>query len=129
MRVAIATQDLARIDAHLGWARHLMIYEVSEEGYHFLAAETFPAGRQDGDHAKLGPRLEAMKGCGLVFLADVGPEGEHALGRAGLVPVLRFAGQPVAVALDALRDAMRGKATSWLRRAEQRHRREGARPC
>ena len=33
MKVAIATQDLARVDAHLGWARHLMIYEVSEEGW------------------------------------------------------------------------------------------------
>jgi len=38
MRVAVATQDMARVDAHLGWARHLMIYEVSVEGYRYLPA-------------------------------------------------------------------------------------------
>lgn len=124
MRIAIATQDMARIDAHLGWASHLMIYEVSEEGYRYLTTASFSAGRQDGDHAKLMPRIEAMRGCNLVFAAEVGPEGEFALARCNAVPVRQFAGQPVVAALDALRNAMRGKATGWLRRAEQQYRRE-----
>ena len=101
MKVAFATQDCKRIDAHFGWARHLMIYEVSEEGYRYLGTETFPAERQDGDHAKLDLRLRATRGCDLVFVADVGPEGEFGLARDQVTPIRQFAGQPVATALEA----------------------------
>lgn len=36
MKVAVASQDLTRVDAHFGWARHLMFYDVSPEGYHYI---------------------------------------------------------------------------------------------
>ncbi len=124
MKVAIATQDLARIDAHLGWARHLMIYEVDEEGYCYLGLATFPIGQQDGDHTKLVPRLKAMEGCQLAFVADVGPDGEFGLARSKVIPIRKFAGEPIALALEALRDGMRGRTPLWLRQAEQRYRRE-----
>lgn len=124
MKVAIASQDLTRIDAHLGWARHLMIYEVDAEGYRHLAVASFPPAGRDATHAGLAPRLAAMEGCRLVFLAETGPEGERGLARLGATPIRKFAGQPVALALDALRDGMREQSLPWLRRAEQRYRRE-----
>lgn len=125
MKIAIATQDLARVDAHLGWAKHLMLYEVDAEGYRYLGLESFPAGRRDGDHAKLEPRLKAIEGCQLVFVADVGPDGEFGLARSKVIPIRKFAGESIAVALDALCGGIRGQAPLWLRQAEQRYRREG----
>jgi len=124
MKVAVATQDLARIDAHFGWARHLMLYEVSDEGYHYLETVTFATAPADGDHAKLAPRLAAMAGCHLVFVAEIGPEGEFGLARGGAIPIRQHAGQPIALALEALRDGLRGGAPVWLRRIEQRYRRD-----
>lgn len=124
MKVAIATQDMVRVNAHLGWAAHLMFFEVSEEGYNYLATASFLAGRQDGDHDKLVPRLQALKGCNLLFAADVGPDGELGLARERVVPIRQFAGQPVAVALDALADGLRGQAPPWLRRIERLSRME-----
>lgn len=125
MRIAIATQDLARIDAHLGWARHLMVYEVSAEGYRHLRTASFECGLyQDGDHGKLAPRLQALQGCSLVFVAEVGPDGELGLARQRVAPVRQFAGQPIAMALDALRDGLRGNRSVWLRREELRQRLE-----
>lgn len=124
MRVAIATQDLARVDAHLGWARHLMVYDVSAEGYRHLRTASFRAGlAQDGDHGKLAPRLKALAGCSLVFVVDVGPEGEHGLATRRIAPMRQFAGQPIALALDALRDSLRRNPARWLRHEEQRARR------
>lgn len=124
MRIAIATQDLARIDAHLGWAKHLMLYEVSAEGYHHLRTASFRKGlHQDGDHTKLLSRLKALKGCALVFVADVGPDGEHGLARQRVAPLRQFAGQPIALALDALRDGLRSNPNRWLRHHEQAQRR------
>ncbi|MBI3445087.1 MAG: nitrogen fixation protein NifX [Magnetospirillum sp.] len=124
MKVAIASQDLTRVDAHLGWARHLMIYEVNEEGYCFLGLSAFADGREDGDHDKLVPRLGVLEGCQLVFVTDVGPDGERGLARNRIIPIRKFAGESVASALEALRDGMRGQAPLWLRQAEQRYRRE-----
>lgn len=128
MRVAIATQDLARIDAHLGWARHLMVYEVSAEGYRHLRTASFRSGLQaDGDHDKLTPRLKALAGCSLVFVVDVGPDGEHRLAGKRIAPMRQFAGHPIAAALDALQDSLRRNSSRWLRREEQRgHARPGA---
>lgn len=125
MRVAIATQDLARVDAHLGWTRHLMLYEVSAEGYRHLRTTSFNSGlHQDGDHGKLAPRLKALQGCSLVFVADVGPDGEMGLARQRVAPVRQFAGQPIALALDALRDGLRSNRSRWLRHEELRGRRK-----
>lgn len=124
MQVAIATQDLARVDAHLGWARHFMFYEVSAEGYHHLRTQSFGQGLlPDGDHGKLTPRLQALRGCALVFVVDVGPDGEHGLARQNVAPMRQFAGQPIALALEALRDSLRANPSRWLRREEQRQRR------
>jgi nitrogen fixation protein NifX len=121
MKVAIASQDLSRVDAHLGWTRHLMFYEVDEEGYRYLDLASFPTC---GDHAKLAGRLQALNGCQLVFLADVGPDGEFGLARIKVIPIRKFAREPVALALESLRDGMRGQAPLWLRQAEQKYRRE-----
>ena len=32
MKIAFATQDLKRVDAHFGWAKNIAIYEVSPQG-------------------------------------------------------------------------------------------------
>ncbi|MCR6630972.1 MAG: NifB/NifX family molybdenum-iron cluster-binding protein [Magnetospirillum sp.] len=127
MRVAIATQELARVDAHFGWARHLMFYEVSAEGYRHLRTASFGSGLlPDGDHGKLAPRLKEVEGCSLVFVVDVGPDGEHGLARQNIAPMRQFAGQPIAAALDALRDSLRANPSRWLRQQEQRVRRTQA---
>jgi nitrogen fixation protein NifX len=124
MRVGIATQDLARIDAHFGWTRHLMIYEVSAEGYRHLRTASFRQGlTPDGNHDKLLPRLKAVTGCTLVFVADIGPDGERGLARQKTAPMRQFAGQPIAVALEALRDSLRATPNRWLRHEEQKRRR------
>lgn len=123
MKVAVATQDLTRIDAHLGWARHLLFFEVDTEGCRYLDMAEFPAAPQDGDHGKLEPRLAALAGCQVLFAARIGPEAEFGLARARVVPVCSFAGRPPADALDSLVVGLRERKAPWLRRAEQRYRR------
>ena len=124
MKVAFATQDLARIDAHLGWARHLMVYEVSAEGWVHLDTFRFESGlAADGDSAKLEPRLAALAGCALLFAAGIGEAGERGCARLRVVPLGRYALQPIATALEALRDGLRGSVPPWLRRCEQQYRR------
>ncbi|MET3255451.1 putative Fe-Mo cluster-binding NifX family protein [Bradyrhizobium japonicum] len=35
MKVAFATQDLRRVDAHFGWAKNIAIYDVAPSGHVF----------------------------------------------------------------------------------------------
>jgi nitrogen fixation protein NifX len=121
MRIAIATQDMARVDAHLGWSRHLMIYEVSAEGCRHVRTASFRSGTTpDGSSVKLQARAKALKGCAMVFVADVGPDGEHMLARQHILPLRRFAGQPIAVALDALWQGLRTSRIPLLRQDARR---------
>ena len=124
MNIGVATQDMTHVDAHLGWARHLLLFDVSAEGYRYLGTRAFRRGLvQDGSHDKLAARVKALRGCALVFVADVGPEGEASLARARVVPMRAYAGQPIVCALDALRDGLRRNPRGWLRREQQRDRR------
>ena len=62
MKVAFATQDLKRVDAHFGWAKNIAIYEVNPEGSEFLEAIQFDGDLQeDGNEDKLAPKIEMIK--------------------------------------------------------------------
>ncbi|CAG0991110.1 partial FeMo cofactor biosynthesis protein NifB, partial [Gammaproteobacteria bacterium] len=73
MKVAFATQDLKRIDAHFGWAKNLAIYELTPNGHQFLQAVPFDGDlKEDGNEDKLAPKLEAIKDCALLYVAAIG---------------------------------------------------------
>ena len=76
MKVAFATQDLKRVDAHFGWAKNIAIYELDEDGHHFIEAIQFAGDLQeDGNEDKLGPKIEAVKDCAILYVAAIGGSG------------------------------------------------------
>jgi nitrogen fixation protein NifX len=61
MKVAFATQDQQRVDAHFGWAKHLAVYDVTRHRLPFV--QDFGFGEdlaEDGDEDKLAPKLDAI---------------------------------------------------------------------
>ncbi|MBK1663341.1 hypothetical protein CKO38_00385 [Rhodospirillum rubrum] len=116
MRVAFATSDLARIDRPPLRAGHLMIYEVSEEGSVPLAVHSLTKADPDTS-------LALLAGCQFIFAASVDPQSAAHLARIDCVPLLSHAGQPIAEALDCLRDRCRCQASRWLRIREKHARR------
>ncbi|MDR3437285.1 nitrogen fixation protein NifX [Telmatospirillum sp.] len=119
MKVAFATQDLTRVDAHFGWARHLMFYDISAEGYRYLKLQDFGPLQQDGDDRKLTAKLRALKGCDLVFVTSVGVVAHARLVRQGVHAVELFAGRPIDEALERLQWVLRSRPQPWLRRRLQ----------
>ena len=60
MKVAFATQDQQRVDAHFGWARHLAVYQIVSPTELLLRARTSAFGEdlaEDGNEDKLAPKL------------------------------------------------------------------------
>lgn len=73
MKVAFTTSDRIHINAHFGWSKEIDVYEVSKDGYEFLETLKFDGNlKQDGNEDKLGPKIDALVECKLVYVAAIG---------------------------------------------------------
>jgi len=117
MKIAFATQDQQRVDAHFGWAKHLAVYEIDADGYRFLQA--FPFGEdlaEDGNEDKLTPKLEAIKDCAIVYVAAIGGSAAARVVAAKIHPIKVNQPEPIAELLVKMQDVLKGTPPPWLRK-------------
>ena len=118
MKVAFATQDLQRVDAHFGWAKNIAIYEISPEGHRFLEAIQFDGDLQeDGNEDKLAPKLDAIKDCAILYIAAIGGSGAARVVAKNIHPVKVAQPEDIVEILGRLRDVLKGTPPPWLRKA------------
>lgn len=118
MRIAFATQDQQRVDAHFGWAKHLAVYEITPEGYGFVQDHGFGDDlAEDGNEDKLAPKLEAIKDCAIVYVAAIGGSAAARVVASSIHPVKVSAPEPILDILDRLQGVLRGTPPPWLRKA------------
>ncbi len=118
MKVAFATQDQQRVDAHFGWAKHLAVYEISPTGYRFL--QDFGFGEdlaEDGNEDKLSPKLAAIADCAIVYVAAIGGSAAARVVASKIHPVKVAQPEPILDILDKLQDTLAGTPPPWLRKA------------
>lgn len=117
MKVAFATQDLQRVDAHFGWAKNIAIYELSAEGHRFLEAIQFEGDLQeDGNEDKLAPKLEAIADCAILYVAAIGGSGAARVVAQGIHPMKVPQPEPITDLLDKLQEVLKGTPPPWLRK-------------
>lgn len=117
MKVAFATQDLKRVDAHFGWAKNIAIYELSADGYKFLEAIQFEGDLQeDGNEDKLAPKLDAIKDCTILYVAAIGGSGAARVVAQGIHPMKVAQPEFITDLLEKLQDVLRGTPPPWLRK-------------
>lgn len=118
MKVAFATQDKQRVDAHFGWARNIAIYDVTPTGYRFVANHEF-GGRleEDGDEDKLAPKLAAIAGCAILYVAAIGGSGAARVVAQKIHPIKVPQPEPILDILDKLQEVLSGTPPPWLRKA------------
>ncbi len=118
MKVAFATQDQQRIDAHFGWAKHLAVYEVTPSGYSFV--QDFGFGEdlaEDGNEDKLAPKLAAIQDCAIVYVAAIGGSAAARVVACKIHPVKVNQPEPILDVLDKLQAVLAGTPPPWLRKA------------
>ena len=118
MKVAFATQDQQRVDAHFGWARHLAVYEIDGAGYRFV--QDFGFGEdlaEDGNEDKLGPKLTAIADCAIVYVAAIGGSAAARVVASKIHPVKVNQPEPILDILDKLQEVLKGTPPPWLRKA------------
>lgn len=118
MKVAFATQDLQRVDAHFGWAKNIAIYEVSPDGHRFLEAVQFDGDLQeDGNEDKLSPKLDAIGDCAILYIAAIGGSGAARVVAKNIHPVKVPQPEAISEILEKLQDVLKGTPPPWLRKA------------
>jgi nitrogen fixation protein NifX len=118
MKIAFATQDQQRVDAHFGWAKHLAVYEVDAAGYKFVQA--FPFGEdlaEDGNEDKLAPKLEAIKDCAIVYVAAIGGSAAARVVASKIHPIKVTQPEPILELLGRMQEVLKGTPPPWLRKA------------
>ncbi|MDD2915864.1 MAG: nitrogen fixation protein NifX [Gallionella sp.] len=117
MKIAFATQDLQRVDAHFGWAKNLAVYEISPEGFNLVEAIQFSGDLQeDGNEDKITPKIEAIKDCAILYVAAIGGSAAARVIANKVHPVK--VNEPVAITelLGKLQEVLKGTPPPWLRK-------------
>ncbi len=126
MKIAIATQDLKSVDAHFAGARTFAIYEVSTEGSRMLEAIRFDqTSNQDGNHVddipggqddRIAPRIEALRGCQLLFVRAIGGPAAARVVNARIHPIKVATDEPIGEVLTRVQTMLKGNPPPWLRK-------------
>ncbi|WP_431202441.1 nitrogen fixation protein NifX [Bradyrhizobium betae] len=117
MKVAFATQDLKRVDAHFGWAKNIAIYDVSPEGHRFVEAIQFDGDlKEDGNEDKLAPKIEAIKDCTILYVAAIGGSGAARVVANNIHPMKVAQPEAIADLCCKLEDVLKGTPPPWLRK-------------
>jgi nitrogen fixation protein NifX len=123
LKVAFATQDLEHVDAHFGWAKNILVYELDQDGYFQSAHHKFGENlEEDGNEDKLMPKLEAIGDCAIVYVAAIGGSAAARVVAKAIHPVKVNGPESIRELLDKLRDTLRGTPPPWLRKALQKGR-------
>lgn len=118
MKVAFATQDLQRVDAHFGWAKNIAVYDVRADGYDFVETFTFVGDLQeDGDEDKLAPKLDAIRDCAILYVAAIGGSGAARVVASKIHPIKVAQPEAIMDILDKLQEVVKGTPPPWLRKA------------
>ncbi|WP_407279786.1 nitrogenase cofactor biosynthesis protein NifB [Aromatoleum evansii] len=91
--VAVATKGSGRINQHFGHAEEFQVYEVSAAGAKFVGhrkVSLYCQGGYEDDEAMPGI-VEALAGCGAVFVAKIGHCPRKDLTAAGIAAVEDYA--------------------------------------
>lgn len=117
MKVAFATQDLKRVDAHFGWAKNIAIYDVNPDGHHFVEAIQFDGDlKEDGNEDKLAPKIEAIKDCTILYVAAIGGSGAARVVANNIHPMKVTQPEAIDDLCVKLEDVLKGSPPPWLRK-------------
>ncbi|MDF0497285.1 nitrogen fixation protein NifX [Bradyrhizobium yuanmingense] len=118
MKVAFATQDLQRVDAHFGWAKNIAVYDVGPGGHVFVNVFEFQSDlKEDGDEDKLAPKIEAIRDCAILYVAAIGGSAAARVVAKKIHPIKVNKPENILVLLEKLERVLKGTPPPWLRKA------------
>ncbi len=121
MKIAFTTTDGERINAHFGWAKTIAVYDANANGYQHLENLEFGGDlKEDGNEDKLEPKLAALAGCTIIYVAAIGGGAAARLISRRITPIkANSEDDKITDVLDHLVETLRGSPPPWLRKILQ----------
>lgn len=125
MRVAFATHDRQRVDAHFASARTFLFYDVGPEGHTFLEAVQFDnVSTEDGKHQedgddRLASKIKSLEGAALLFVRAIGGPAAARVVRARVHPIKLPDDESISAVIDKVRGMLKSNPPPWLRKVIQ----------
>ena len=127
MKIAFATQDLETVDAHFGWAKNIVFYDLDAGGFKFNHVVSFDSNlAEDGNEDKLVPKIEALKGCAILYVAAIGGSGAARVVAQKIHPVKVEKPEKITDLLERLRVLLNGTPPPWMRKILREQGEKGA---
>ncbi len=122
LRVAMATQDMEDLNAHFGSARRFAVYDVTREEWDLVEAIEFDdVSDESGEHRiegddRITPKVEALKGCHLLFCLAIGGPSAAKLISAKIHPIKVPESQSIQEVLLRTQVMLKTCPPPWLRK-------------
>jgi nitrogen fixation protein NifX len=118
VRVAVASQDGKALNAHFGFARNLMVYDVTPRAHRLVKVLRFAAeGPGDGeDDNKITTKVRALAGCHVLCALAIGPPAAARVIQANIHPIRVGAAEPIETAIARLQRMMSIETPWWLQK-------------
>jgi nitrogen fixation protein NifX len=127
VKIAFATQDLETVDAHFGWAKNIAIYELDPSSFRLSGVASFESNlAEDGNEDKLVPKIEALKGCAILYVAAIGGSGAARVVAQKIHPVKVEKPEKITDLLERLRVLLNGTPPPWMRKILREQGEKGA---
>lgn len=114
MKVAFATDDGIRVNAHFGQSPMFAVYNVTKTGGELLELRKLPVVLNQDEAGKIDNRLETIGDCTLIFLMQIGASAAAKVTRRKIMPVKVPFGSPIDEQVKRLVEMLQGKPPLWL---------------
>jgi nitrogen fixation protein NifX len=118
MKVAFSTQDQQHVNAHFGWAKHIVVYDVTPDGSSLVETFDFDGELdEDGNEDKLAPKLAVIGDCAIMYCAAIGGSAAARVVAQKIHPIKVAQAEAIDAILIKLQDVLNGTPPPWLRKA------------
>lgn len=114
MKVAFATDDGSRVNAHFGQSPMFAVYNVTRTGGELLELRRLPVLLNQDEAGRIESRLEAVSDCTLIFIMQIGASAAARVTRRKIMPVKVPSGSPIDEQVKRLTEMLQGKPPMWL---------------
>jgi nitrogen fixation protein NifX len=115
MKVAFATKDFERINAHFGGAKEFVVYNVSKEGFSVDGVIKTDTSELTGD-AKTEYKVEALKGINIMYVESIGGTAAAKVIRAGINPMKVPDPRKIEDVLQEIVEMINTNPPPWIKR-------------
>ncbi|WP_310829975.1 nitrogen fixation protein NifX [Paenibacillus pedocola] len=114
MKVAFATDDGSRVNAHFGQSPMFAVYNVTKNGGDLVELRRLPVVLNQDEAGKIESRLETVGDCTLIFIMQIGASAAARVTRRKIMPVKVPFGSPIDEQVKRLVEMLQGKPPMWL---------------